>query len=424
MSIRKSLEGEQYKSLQFVLKNILPTNKFYKNKLRHSDLDQSNLETLLKTIPFTTKQELVRDQQNFPPYGTNLTYSIEEYIHYHQTSASSGSPLRWLDTKDDWEWISQNWMTVFTKSGVTKGDRIFFAFSFGPFLGFWSAFYAAQKSGLLAIPGGGMSSVSRLHMIAGTGATVLCCTPTYAIRLGEVAKEEKIDLKKSKIQKIIVAGEPGGSITATREKIKGLWPESQIIDHHGMTEVGPVSYQLPDQEGILRIMESRYIAEIIEPETLLPVKRGSVGELVLTTLGRIGSPLLRYRTGDLVKQTTVRNNLDEKVDIALEGGILGRSDDSVSIKGVNVYPGAFEQILRMFEEITEYRVLVNTTDQQNKIKLQIEADSKNQNNKKLIEKVQKQINATLSIRIPIILMNEGELPRFEMKSKRWILVEK
>ncbi len=419
-SSSSNIESLQFQSFKNLLEKILPDNQFYNQKLAGSDLNQSNLDQLLKNIPLTTKGELVENQQNYPPYGTNLTYPIEKYVHYHQTSASSGRPMRWLDTADDWSWIIENWKRVFDKAGIGKGDRIFFAFSFGPFLGFWSAFYAAQSCGFLSIPGGGMSTVTRLHMIFENETTTLCCTPTYAIHLGEVAALEKFNLEESKIRTIIVAGEPGGSIKATRDKIKKLWPGSSVVDHHGMTEVGPVSYQCPFHEGILRVMESRYIAEVIDPATHRKVDIGNIGELVLTTLGRSGSPLLRYRTGDLVKRVHIPVPDKDSDDFALEGGILGRADDSVSVKGVNVYPGAFEKILRKFDEIAEYRVCLTTIDQQTDIELQIEPDVKHKNNEQLIDRIQKQLNAALSLRVPVSIMKQGELPRFEMKAKRWV----
>jgi phenylacetate-CoA ligase len=414
-----NLEIHQFKSLGYVLNNIVPANKFYTKKLSQLSVNKNSLSELLEAIPLTTKEELVADQQKNPPYGSNLTYPLKDYVHYHQTSASSGSPLRWLDTKEDWQWVIDNWVTVFGKAGVTCEDRIFFAFSFGPFLGFWSAFNAAHSLGALTIPGGGMSTVSRLHMIFENMATVLCCTPTYDIRLGEVAVAENFDLKKSKVRTIIVAGEPGGSIKATRDKIEKLWPGARVTDQHGMTEVGPVSYQCPEHEGVLRIMESRYIAEVINPDTQEKISEGSVGELVLTTLGRYGSPLLRYRTGDLVKRIHLPTT-DGIDNFALEGGILGRSDDSVSVKGVNVFPGAFEKILRKFDEIVEYRVLLHSKDQHTDIELQIEPSAEYQENKNLVEQIQRQLSAALAIRIPISIKSPGELPRFEMKSKRWI----
>src|SRR5262249_37611068 len=163
---------------------------------------------------------------------------------------------RWLDTPESWDWMVENWCEVFRAAGVGKNDRIYFAFSFGPFIGFWMAFEAGARLGALCIPGGGMSSAARLRAILDNGAKGRCCTPTYALRLAEVAAQEKIDLRQSRIKTIIVAGEPGGSIPAIREQLTQLWHGAKIFDHHGMTETGPVTYECPARPGVLHVMES------------------------------------------------------------------------------------------------------------------------------------------------------------------------
>ncbi|MCB0316926.1 MAG: phenylacetate--CoA ligase family protein, partial [Calditrichaeota bacterium] len=205
-------------------------------------------------LPFTTKQELAADQHRHPPYGSNLTFELSRYTRFHQTSATSGDPIRWLDTSESWSWMLDNWEIIFRNAGVADGARIYFAFSFGPFLGFWTAFEAATRMGCLAIPGGGLSSLARLRMILDNEVAVLCCTPTYAIRLGELAREEALDLSAGRVRAIIVAGEPGGSIPAIYRHIERLWPGARVYDHHGMTEVGPVSYEDPEARGTLRII--------------------------------------------------------------------------------------------------------------------------------------------------------------------------
>src|SRR5262249_37894170 len=144
-------------------------------------------------VPFTVKQELVADQAACPPFGTNLTYPLDQYTRFSQTSGTSGAPLRWLDTTATWSWMVDNWVDVFRVSGVGSQDRVFFAFSFGPFLGFWTAFEAAGRLGCLCIPGGGLSSSARLRSMLDNQATVLCCTPTYALRLAEIAAQDGID---------------------------------------------------------------------------------------------------------------------------------------------------------------------------------------------------------------------------------------
>ncbi len=355
-----------------LLSAILPGNSFYAAKLRGLSPDAA-----LASLPFTLKQELIDDQIAHPPYGSNLTYPLERYTRFSQTSATTtGTPMRWLDTPESWDWMIGNWLRVYQSAGVTAGDRIFFAFSFGPFLGFWIGFEAAIRLGSLAIPGGGMRSAARLRAIVENSATVLCCTPTYAIRLAEVAAEENIDLASaavSQIRTVIVAGEPGGSVPATRAHISTLWRGARVVDHHGMTEIGPVSYGCPKRPGVLHVIADSYIAEIIDPLTLKSVPRGVTGELVLTNLGRFGSPLIRYRTSDIVQASPENRCVCGTLDLALEGGILGRTDDMLLVRGVNVYPAAVENILRGFEAVGEYRVEIHNHRTLPELQIQVEA---------------------------------------------------
>jgi phenylacetate-CoA ligase len=249
-------------------------------------------------------------------------------------------------------------------------------------------------------------------------ATVLCCTPTYAIRLGEVAAEEKLDLRTSSVKRIIVAGEPGGSIPATRKQIESLWPGARVFDHHGMTEVGPVTFECPAQPGLLHVIEDVYFAEIIDTVSGRGVSPGQTGELVLTTLARNGSPLLRYRTGDLVKRGAKcgcgRN------EMTLEGGILGRTDDMVIVRGVNVYPTAVEEIIRSCEGVGEYRVTISSAQALTEMQVEIEPANGIADGKSLAQRVEKAFEFALALRVPVRVVEPGALPRFEMKARRWV----
>jgi phenylacetate-CoA ligase len=328
--------------------------------------------------------------------------------------------MRWLDTPESWDWVLDNWDRVFESAGVTRADRIFFAFSFGPFLGFWAAFEAATRMGCLVMPGGGMRSAARLQTMIDTGATVLCCTPTYAMHLGEVACEEKIDLGSAHVKEIIVAGEPGGSIAGTRNHISELWNGARVVDHHGMTETGPVSYGCPNRPGVLHVIESSYIAEVIDPESGQPVAAGVSGELVLTSLGRLGSPLLRYRTRDLV-QPGARSRCECGThDLALEGGILGRTDDMVVVRGVNVYPGAVDDVLRSCDGVAEYRVHVHDYRSLCELSIRVEPRPAQADDPTLVDRLEAALTNAFALRIPVSLVARGELPRFEMKARRWV----
>ena len=313
--------------------NLFHRTPFYRRKFDGS------------VLPFTTKAELVADQAAHPPYGTNLTRPLADYTRLHQSSGTtSGRPLCWLDTPESWNWIVSRWDIIYRHVGIQTDDRFYFAFSFGPFLGFWSAFESASRSHF-CLPAGGLSSSARLRQIIDHRITVVLCTPTYALHLAEIALKDQIDLAASSVRAIIVAGEPGGLIPATRQRIESAWG-ARVFDHYGLTEIGPVAVETANEPGSLLIVDG-YDAEVIDPQTLQLTGAGQVGELVLTNHGRMDSPLIRYRTGDLVRGVVTPRGL------RLEGGILGRADDMIHIRGNNVYPTALEGIVRRFPEVAE-----------------------------------------------------------------------
>lgn len=228
---RAALTRLQEARLRSLLKDILPQNRFYADKLSRAGLSADDLQTLedWQRLPFTSKPELLQDQADHPPYGRFLTYPIAAYTRYHQTSGTTGQPLRWLDTTESWQWVLGCWQKIYTMAGVRPEDRLFFPFSFGPFLGFWSAFEAAGRVGCLCLPGGGLGSTARLRFLQDNGATVVLCTPTYALHLAEVARQQGLPLAHCPVRALIVAGEPGGSIPATRKRIEDAWGGASSI---------------------------------------------------------------------------------------------------------------------------------------------------------------------------------------------------
>ncbi|MGE3808937.1 MAG: phenylacetate--CoA ligase family protein, partial [Gemmataceae bacterium] len=365
--------------------------------------------------------ELAADQASAPPYGTNLTYPVEACTRLHQTSGtSSGQPLRWLDTAASWQNLLECWHTMFRMVEVGPGDRLFFPFSFGPFLGFWTAFEAAQQIGALCLSGGGMSSSARLRFLLDNRATVVLCTPTYALRLAEAANAEGASLQASPVRMLIVAGEPGGSISTTRTRIESAWG-ARLIDHNGLTEVGPVGIECLPAPGGLHLLESDYIAEVIDPASGQTLPVGQVGELVLSNLRRTGSPLLRYRTGDLVKLAALPCPCGRAL-VRLEGGILGRVDDMIHVRGNNVYPSALEAVLRRFTEVNEFRVEIEEAANLSRVEIQLEL-REGAARGDLGSRVEQAIRDELMFRAEIRLLDAGTLPRFEMKSQRFVRKE-
>lgn len=420
---RSKIERLQLQKLEALLQTILPANPFYARKLAAlgKALSFSRLDSYGRVVPFTTKHELVKDRLSHPPYGTNLTFPLQDYVRCHQTSGSTTSPIRWLDTAESWSQIVDNWVRILQAAGVKRQDRFCFAFSFGPFLGFWSAFEAALRLGCFCFPAGAMSSLARVQTILDNEITVLCCTPTYALHLGETARKIT-GPTHSRVRLIIVAGEAGGSIPATRARIQSLWPNAFVFDHHGMTEVGPVTYQCPRQPGVLHVLENAYLPEVIDPQTGAPLECGPIGELVLTTLDRSPSPLLRYRTGDLVKPRPLQVCACGRSDLALEGGILGRSDDMVVVRGVNVFPSTIEEIVRSYPEISEYRVKLDCRDSMAELSLEIEPVNEDADHRALKHRIEQSLQLALNLRIPVEVCPHDSLPRFEMKAKRWIRI--
>lgn len=421
---RADLASEQLVQLRRLIAELVASNELYGPRLRAAGLAEGELDDLsqLARLPFTTKDELSLDQQRHPPFGSNLTYPLERYVRYHQTSGTSGRPLRWLDTEGSWSWMLGAWIRVFEVAGLVPADRIFFPFSFGPFLGFWAAFDAASRFGCLALPGGGMTSKARAQMLIDSGATVICATPTYAIHLAEVAATEGVDLARSEVHTLLVAGEPGGAVTAVRERISRAWGGARVMDHHGMTEVGPVSFPNPRFPGILHVLESSYLAEVIDPDSGTTLPAGEVGELVLTTLGRLGSPLLRYRTGDLVRISTRTPEELGFPEMALEGGILARVDDMVVVRGVNLYPSAVDEVVRTLPEIAEYRVELTTRRSMAEVRVAIEPAADCPRPETLPARLEDGFRTAFQLRIPVSLVEVGSLPRFELKAKRWVRV--
>ena len=371
-------------------------------------------EDFIEHCPFTVKQDLARDREEHPPYGTNLTFPLSEYQKFNQTSGTEGKPIAWLDTMDDWKWMLGNWDRVLEAAGVHPGARCFFAFSFGPFLGFWTAYEAATQRGCLCIPAGGQSTEQRLNGILKQKADHLFCTPTYAMHLTSYAEKTGIDLSVHELKSIIVAGETGGSLIEMRNRITTSWGNGVTVhDHYGLTEVGPVAYEMPGEQGGLRIILDSYYPEVIDPKTLNPVKPGERGELVLTTLGRIGCPVFRYRTGDLVKaQMSHDENGFPTFDLA--GGILGRSDDMVVVRGVNLYPSAVDSVITRFPEIMEYQVVFENHESMLEAKLKIESEED------ITSLLESALQESFSLRIPVEIAESGSLPRHEMKARRWI----
>jgi phenylacetate-CoA ligase len=420
---RDALVAHQGRRLAALLDLVAERSPFYRAKFDAAGVDVRTLRFPddLTKLPLTSKAELIADQAANPPWGTVVTEPIERYTRYCQTSSTTGSPLRWIDTNESWQWMLDCWKAVYAGARVVPGDRVFFPFSFGPFLGFWAGFDAGHQMGLHCIPGGGMSSRLRLSVIDSIGATVVCCTPTYALRLAEVAAEERPErpLAESSVRILIVAGEPGGSIPATREQIERSWG-ARVIDHHGLTEVGPISFECWESPGSLHLNEGAFICEVLDPVTGRPAADGQPGELVVTNLGRVSGPVIRYKTADIVVRRA-EACVCGRTWARLDGGVLARADDMINIRGVNVYPTSIEAVVRQFPEVIEFRTTVSQAHAMRALAVDVEVAPQTTDAPHVAAKVAERLKEAIGLSVKVDVVPAGTLPRFEMKAKRFVV---
>ena len=411
------MDRSQWDRLNGMLGEVLRSNEFYRRKLGGA-LPALETREQLSRLPFTTKQELVDDQLRRPPFGSDLTFPLERYVRVHQTSGTTGRPLYWLDTDESWDWWGECWKAVFRAAGVGPGDRVFFPFSFGPFVGFWSGWEGARKVGALAVSGGGQTTRQRLGSLVDYGATVLVCTPTYALHMAAEARRAGMDLaRESSVRVAVHAGEPGAGIASTKRRIEEAWG-ARCFDHTGATEVGAFGFACNAPGEWVHVNEDEFVAEVVDVDSGEPLPTdGGRGELVLTNLGRVGSPVIRYRTGDLVEARRGPCACGRS-SLALDGGVLGRVDDMVVVRGVNVFPSAVERIVRQFPEIEEFRVDVRETEGLAELKVTVEPGP-SESPAGLEEGVTRSILDNLRIRPTVEVAPPGTLPRFELKARRF-----
>jgi phenylacetate-CoA ligase len=417
----ETLRDWQWQRLTAGLGEIWSSNAFWRARLQAAGVrDPRDLGSWddVERLPRLTKAELVADQTAHPPFGANLTYPLDRYVRVFQTSGTTGRPIRWLETEASWAWWARCWAFVFRAAGLGPGDRLFFPFSFGLFVGFWAGLEGARVIGAMAIPGGGQDSATRLHAIRELGATALVCTPSYGLHLAEVARAQEVDPGALGVRTTVHAGEPGAGIPAVRQRLEQLWG-ARAYDHAGMTEVGAYGFECAAQAG-LHVNELEFVAEVLDPESGRPVAPGEVGELTLTNLGRWGAPVLRYRSGDRVRLGRGACACG-RTFARLEGGILGRVDDMLVVRGVNVFPSALEGIVRRFAVVDEFQIEVFRRGMLDEVRLVLEIDGgvePAESVRATVDRVAEAVRRDLGIRVEVAAVPVRTLPRYELKARR------
>ncbi|MFB3884546.1 MAG: phenylacetate--CoA ligase family protein [Thermodesulfobacteriota bacterium] len=410
----------QSQKLETLMRKVSASNSFYRNKFRSAGIIPEEIRSLddLRRLPFTVKREFEEDQEKHPPFGTNLTEPLENYSQYRQTSGTTGKPLKFLDTRESWNWRGKVACYILKGVGVKKGDRIFFPFNFGPYTAFWITYEGAYQLGNLIIPTGGWTSLQRLQSIFENQATVIPTTPSYALTLAETAYENRIDLASSSVRILMLTGEPGALVPGIREKLQRLW-NAKCFDYIGMTEVGTWGFQCTEEPNGVHIIESEFIAEVIDSDTGKPVPEGEVGELIVTNLGRACMPSIRYRTGDLVKVKRGPCACGRTFRM-LEGGVIGRKDEMVIIRGVNVFPNVIKNVVENYIFAgDEYQIEAFKKGGVDEIAIKVEI--KDEDKKEgILKSIQEEIKRKLNLRMEIKAVPKGTLPKSDYKAKRFV----
>ncbi len=421
---REDLRRLQGHRLKGVVERAFGESAFHRDLMTQAGVKPDDIKGYddLKRLPFTTRDAWMAAQDEQPPFGSMLIRPVEEAIRYHTTSGTTGrTPLRVLDSRTDWKWIAECWCYGFHGFGIRPNDRVFFAFSYGTFIGFWGAHYACEKMGCLVLPSGNMTTAGRVELIDKMDATVVCATPTYALRLAQEAQNLGIDLPGSAVSRLILSGEPAGSIPASKRMIEEQWG-AKAADTAGMTELGTIMmFESWNQPGGCHIIEDHYIEEVINPETGEEVPYGERGERVVTSFGRTAIPLIRYRTRDLViKVPHTHSDCGRTWDL-YEGGIRGRVDDMLLVRGTNIYPRAVEAIVREYPAVDEFQIYLWTKDgirDEIAVRCEVRPGYEDQ-----WDGVRDHLRADLSestegLGIHVERVEANALPRFELKAKR------
>ncbi|MBM3965041.1 MAG: phenylacetate--CoA ligase [Planctomycetes bacterium] len=443
---RGALERYQLERLNLLLDRVLRDNAFYRERYGTDQLQLSSLAELSR-LPFMSKSDWINTEAT--GIAKHHSYGIDQYRRYHRTSGTRGRPMVIMDTDSDWKWWVSTWQYVLDACQITRRDRVLMAFSFGPFIGFWSAHDACLSRECMVIPSGGMSTMARIELIESSRPTVLFSTPSYALHLGQAAEKHGKSLRDSSIRCVFVAGEPGGSVPSIRSSIESMYG-AEVMDHVGATEIGPWGFGSSDGH-FMHVIESEFIAEylpvnlssaqrdalrgLIPSHASVPVDVVSrVSELVLTSLGRVGAPVLRYRTGDLVcpitdpnrasavRSTSVNrgdnveeegaNPLAESCFVRLAGGVLGRADDMIVVRGVNVFPSSVEAIIREFPEVGEYRLVLFRSGAMDELQLEVEDGLHDPT------RIAERLLLQLQLRVDVVDVPGGTLSKSEGKSRR------
>ena len=412
----KHVQGER---LRETVERVYFNVPYYRNRMQEAGIGPESIQTIddIVKLPFTTKSDL---RDNYP-FGL-FAVPMSEIVRVHASSGTTGKPTVVGYTRNDISTWSEVMARTLTSAGANRNDFIQVAYGYGLFTGGLGLHYGGEKIGASVIPISGGNTVRQIQLMHDFGSTVLACTPSYALFLAEAIQESGINRDDLKLRIGVFGAEPW-----TENMRREIEDKLRIkaIDIYGFSEViGPgVASECSTQEG-LHINEDHFYPEIIDPETFQILPAGSMGELVFTTLTKEGLPLIRYRTRDLTKLSYEKCKCGRTM-VRMEK-CLGRSDDMLIIRGVNLFPSQVESVLLEMSEIKpHYLLIVDRVNNLDTLELKVEVDEaffqdKISQLEALRQKLQNNLENALGLGIKVTLVEPKIIERSEGKSKRVI----
>jgi phenylacetate-CoA ligase len=398
-------------------------SKFYHQLYTDAGIEPGDIKTFddIRRVPKIEKS-MMRDIQGKDPfpYGDILCVPLEEITEYRQTSGTTGQPIYQADTWQDWEYGTESFAYSLYAQGYRPIDRLFVPFGYNIFVAFWAYHYAGEKLGCEIIPGGVLNTEARILKIQELKATAMGATPTYVLGMAETARKIGINPPTDlSIRKITVAGEPGGSIPATRKRMEEAWG-AKVYDHVGSTEIGHWGWECRYQAG-LHANEALFLVEIEDIDTGQSIdKPGQKGKMVVTTFNRMAQPCIRFDVKDIIQWSTQQCDCGRTFRI-LDGGIMGRVDDITKVKGVLLSPTAIEEVVRDIPQLSdEYLVVVTKKGDIDDITLKVEIHPEYRDEEASIKVVLvDQLRVKTNLGYNIEFHEFGSLPRSQVKSRRF-----
>ncbi len=413
---RDELESLQLRLLRHTIHSAYHNSAYYGRVMRSSGFDPDSIRSLrdLRKLPFINKKFERERQELYPPYGDHVAVPKDKIVRIHASSGTTGRPTASVFTKNDVETWRESQARQFWSVGMRPGDVYHHALNMSMFVG-GLCLLGAERLGATSIPAGVMDTSRHFMMIKTFQPRFIWGTPSFMLHLSEKAKDEGIDPASLSIRKIIVAGEPGGSIASTKSKIERAWA-ADCYDYYGIADIWASCAAECEEKAGLHILEDYVLPEVIDPETGEQVSEGERGELVLTTLKREGQIMLRFRTGDETSYESDKCACG-RTHMRLKG-ITGRTDDMVIAKGVKFYPSQVEEVLRKMPELTnEYQVVISNGEEYiDGVAVRTEAYSGDV--VAIKQRIEKELRSVVGIRFNVEILAPGTLPRTMHKAKR------